>query len=221
MYFQNKLISVLFFACLAIQLTAQTKLNFNMKVGSFFGETDVENRSGHFKINEESHKSTNGSISLAFSLPIKGKFRLGAEIGHNFYETLLDANASPVHNYLGYYQINQAYFAFVPEFRILDFLYIQAGTGFFKDYNSNYTSGIGIRTEPFETFDLTGMSQGRVNSYGYFLGVGLCPNITKEFAMLLDVRWLNCPAATDSPEQVGIGFAGTIVNLGFAYKPKS
>lgn len=208
-------------------LIAQTTLNLSMKAGYLTGKESVKYDNKNFVDNGGVQQSGSGSISMAFSLPVKNNFRLGAEIGINSFETSFDYdfNFSPTYasRYLGHYRINQAYFAIVPEYRILKSLFVNAGAGYYADFNSSFANGSRFSPTPLgvDIEDISGWDYKRYNALGYFFGAGFCPNITKELALLAELRYTASPASTDSPDQIGIGYHAVIFNVGLMFKPKS
>jgi opacity protein-like surface antigen len=202
-------------------LLAQSDFNLTMKAGALRGNEAVKYNNNSFTDNGSSNQD-GGCLSIAFSVPVKKSFRIGTEIGVNNFNTFMDYDFrfTPDINtsYLGYYRINQAYLALVPEYRITKFLYINAGVGYYADLTSQFTSGIRINSG--QTEDLTGWDYKRHNAVGYFVGAGLCPNITKELALLGEVRYTGCPVSTDSPDQIGISYNAFSFSIGLMYKPK-
>lgn len=220
---KNKLSTLSFLVFLATALNAQSGLNMFMKTGFLIGKMDVANPENLYTQKKETRDENTGSLSLGFSLPIKNNFRFGTEIGYNTFGTFLeltDASSSiGVTTSSGHYRFNQLYFAFVPEYRILKSLYINAGTGFVSDFSESYTSGYRISpNNPIE--NIQGYSYGRANHFHYFAGVGFCPNITNELALLAEVRYVGNPANAGSPEATSFGFNAFNLNFGIMYKPK-
>lgn len=205
-------------------LFAQSSLNLGIKTGFLKGKQEVKYDNKNFTDNGTRQESGSGSMSIAFSLPLKHNFRLGAEIGMNTFETFFNYNFNftPTYttNYLGHYRINQGFVAIVPEYRIFKSLYVNAGAGYYADINSNFSNGIRISQDGGGIEDITGWDLKRFNSLGYFFGVGFCPNITKELAFLAEIRYTASPVSTDSPDQIGVGYHAVNFNVGLMYKPK-
>lgn len=224
MYPFHKALPVFFFLLVGM-LNAQS-LNFSMTGGMLLGNEKIQYKNGTVKKNSSAQQNGSGSVALAFSLPLKKSLRLGAEVGWNTFETSLDYDIqflpTSTVKYDGRYQINQVYFAVVPEYRLLKFLFVNAGIGYFPDVNSRFTSG-----ERFLPGDLgntieniTGTNFKRENAIGYFAGLGICPNITKNLAFTANIRYTSSPVSTDSPDQIGLGFNSVNFNVGLMYKPK-
>jgi hypothetical protein len=220
----QKNIFLLAMICLFTNLaSAQSVLNFCMKGGILAGGIAIS-KSVKAVTNEKSfNEPGSGSVAAAFSLPIVKKFRLGAEIGINtvssFFDKTITTSFSGALNYQGYYKINQAFMAIAPEYRIKPWLYVNAGGGFYNDFNSSFTSGR-ITTTGSTNIDLTGQQYRREFSFGSFVGVGFCPNITKEMALLAEVKYLSCSPSGLSDENLAFGLNVVNINIGIMYKPK-
>lgn len=215
----------LIFTALFLTTASFAQLNFSMKAGTCYARHDINFGGGGLRKDDDSQRS-GGSMAMAFSVPVKGKFRLGAEIGLNnigtFFDFTVPFTPTSESTYFGHYRTNQAYFAVAPEFRPIKSLYINAGAGFYNEIISQFTSG--ERTTPtdlgLEIEDITGWEIGRGESVGYFVGVGFCPNLTKELAFLLELRYTSSPAGS-SNDQIYIGYNAIGFNVGLMYKPKS
>lgn len=220
----NKRISLLFIALL-FTTASFAQLNLSMKAGSLYANRDINYANGGLRKNDISQRS-GSSMAMAFSVPVKGKFRLGAEIGlnniSNFFDFTVPFTPTFVSTYRGYYRINQAYFAIVPEFRPIKSLYINAGAGFYHEIIRQFTSG--YRSTPndlgVDTEDITGWELGQGQNTGYFIGAGFCPNLTKELALLLELRYTGSPAGVAN-DQIYVGYNAIGFNIGLMYKPKS
>ncbi len=211
-----------FFGLIAIQAAAQSPLNISMKFGLLYGKEDIESKniSAHDRDSYADQPNTN--ISLAFSLPVKSKFRLGAEFGLISFKSFVIYDftypSGVIENVNGRYRINQAYLALTPEYRPLGWVFLNAGAGLYSDFNSNFTAG--TRTFGTDVGNITGLEYKRHNSFGYFVGAGICPNITKELAVLGEVRYTGSPASIGSPDQIGIGYGALNFNIGLMFKPR-
>jgi opacity protein-like surface antigen len=217
----NHLIAVFVIYSMAIcSLTAQSNLNFSMKGGPLLAT--MKFAAGQTKIGgEEPFVQPGGStMAMAFNVPVYKKFRIGSEIGFNtvensFYKKIYGKDYNAV------YKINQAYLALVPELRILKWLYANAGVGFYSDFNSSIVRGfiLDVSQSPAIT-NVTGETFKRDNSLGYFFGVGVCPNITKDLAVLAEVRFVGSPTGATSNERVNVGYTGGSFSIGLMYKPR-
>ena len=207
-------------------LLAQSDFNLTMKGGLLLGDEKVAYNNNSFNRNTSSLRKS-GSLSVAFSVPLKKSFRLGAEIGVNNFQTLLDYefNFSPTFKstYIGDYRINQAYFAVVPEYRLAEYLYVNAGVGYFTELTSQFIDGsrLNLTSTSFEIEDIAGWDYKRSNTVGYFFSLGLCPNITKNLALLVEARYTNSPVKTNSSDIIGISYHAFIANFGLMFKLQS
>jgi hypothetical protein len=204
-------------------IKAQSNLNFCMKGGIFAGGISIS-KSVNAVTNEKSfNEPGSGSVAAAFSLPIVKKFRLGAEMGINtvdsYFDKTVTTNFSGTLKYQGHYKINQAFIAIAPEYRIKPWLYVNAGGGFYNDFNSSFTSGR-LSSNSGTDIDLTGQQYRREYSFGSFVGVGFCPNITNEMALLAEIKYLSCSPSGLSDENLAFGLNVVNINIGIMYKPK-
>ncbi len=204
---------------------AQSSLNLTMKAGTLYARHDINYANGGLRKNDVSQRS-GGNIAMAFSLPVKGKFRLGAEIGLTNISSFLDFTVpftpTALSTYRGHYRSNQAFFAVAPEYRPIKSLYINAGAGFYNELISQFSSGerstpndLGVDIE-----DITGWELSRGQNVGYFVGLGFCPNLTKDLAFLLELRYTSTPAGS-SNDHIYLGYNALGFNVGLMYKPKS
>ena len=225
MVFSNKIFTVSLLLVTAFSATrAQNDLNLSLKGGPLNGALTFASKNITFSDNEGSNRQGNGSVAMAFSLPIGGpKFRMGAEVGLNTYTQLadLDLTFSPqtTLKYQGDYVINQAYFAAVPEFRPINWAFVQAGLAYAPDFDSQFTSGIRYSSS-VSSESIAGFTYKRFNSFAYFVGVGVCPRLSGSLAFLAEARFSSSPASTDSPDQIAIGYRALGFNIGLMYRPK-
>jgi hypothetical protein len=105
----------LFFFCFfltASVLSAQGKLNLSMKAGPLFGEVLFQSKNTEIKKVDGSAQDGNGTVAVAFSVPIAKKFWLGAEVGINKLEELVKVDfvfdPQNIRSHFGRYRINQA-----------------------------------------------------------------------------------------------------------------
>jgi hypothetical protein len=205
-------------------LTAQSDLNISMKGGILSGDLTFGSKNITFSDNGGTNRQGNGSVAMAFSQPIRSKFRLGAEVGLNTYTQLADVDINfgtqATFRYLGDYTINQAYFAVVPEFRPLHWLFVNAGLAYSPDLNSNFTSGFRSGGSIVSSEDISGLDFRRFAPFAYFAGAGICPRLTKSLAVLAELRFTSSPASTDSPDQIAFGYRAFGFNLGLMYRPQ-
>jgi hypothetical protein len=220
----NHIIALFVIYSMAIcPITAQSNLNFSMKGGFFAGEMSLNPSLEVVHNGRQSFEIGSGSVSMAFSLPIVKKFRLGAEVGLNhlnefFDKTITFSTGSSV-AYLGYYRINQAFAVLVPEYRILPWFFVNAGGGYYTDFNSSFTNGSTF-TSGGSRNDITGQTAKREKSVGGFIGVGACPNVTKDLAILAELRLVGSPNGSDSPDRLNVGYSGVNISIGLMYKPR-
>jgi hypothetical protein len=211
------------FSMAICSITAQSNLNFCIKGGTFAGKMSINSSLKVVDNGRAAFDTGTGSIAMAFSSPISKKFRLGAEMGMNtlteFFDKKITFSDNTTSSYLGYYRINQSFVALVPEYRIFNWLYANAGAGLYFDNFSSFTNGY-LRTSGGTSVDLTGQSAKRERSLGAFIGVGACPNITKELALLAEVKYLSCSPSSDSGGNLGVGFNVININIGLMYKPR-
>lgn len=211
-------------ACLFLnfQTFAQTTLNLALKAGLLRGEEIIKSKNISSYDRGTYEDNANSNLSLALSLPITAKFRLGAEFGLLSFRTFLDYNLTYTNNaterFQGRYKINQAFVAFVPEYRFTHWLYFNSGAGLYSDFNSHFTSG--DRTLDGNSSSLIGLEYKRKNVFGYFFSAGICPNITKEIAVLGEVRFTGSPVGNQIIDNIGIGYYAFNFNIGLMYKPK-
>lgn len=215
---------ILLFVCCSLmlgQIQAQDKVNFCLKAGILTGGLSVKSPN-LIQSKNLTRSSSNGSIAIALNAPIYKSIRIGAEVGISSFEQLNEASfdfgESSNTSYYGHYQITQAYFAVVPEFRIKKWAFINLGAGYYNDFNSNYTNGTGIRPDNSQ-IDLEGLSFKRATSFGFFFGAGICPNITSKLALLLEARFVGSPAKAGPEYHVDMGYRALGINLGLVYKP--
>jgi len=215
MKFQSKFLLPLF-CSLAINSFAQTSMNLSLKAGLLRGREIVKSKDidthdiGSYK------GDANSNFSIASSFPLKRNFRLGAEIGLIYFKSFIDYRFTyadnSIEDYNGRYQINQAFLTIIPEYRIIDWWYINAGAGLYWDYNSYFKSG--TRTGGSS---IAGLKFKRNIPFGAFIGTGFCPNLTKELGLLAEVRYTVSPASISAPERVGIGYGAVNFNVGLMF----
>jgi hypothetical protein len=201
---------------------AQSGFNFGMKASTLLGAIRIQYQNGTVTKNEDGRQS-GGTVNMAFSVPLKGKFRLGGELGINSFTNYLDynirLNSTLGVDYLGTYRINQAYFAIVPEFRPTRWAYINAGGGYYGDFNSHFIDGT-RQLDGSSREDLTGFELERGQMAGFFVGIGIMPNMTKQLALQLDIRYTSCPPINSNPDRIGTGYNAIGFGLGLVYKPQ-
>jgi opacity protein-like surface antigen len=207
---------------LSLQTFAQNQLNFSMKAGALSGKPKLTSKEDKY---DPAKKTRDGgsSFSMAFSLPIKNKFRIGAELGFNNFNPDIDGNIlyeGQFSNYFkGSYSINQTYLVIVPEYRIKDVLFVNAGLGFVKDITSAFTSGYRLNSGNTED-DIRGWEFKRDEAIGYFVGLGICPNLTDNLALLGEIRFAGSPANLSNDFAIQMGYTALNINIGLMYKPK-
>jgi hypothetical protein len=199
-----------------LKLNAQSNYNLTLRCGLIQGHALVESRYVGISQVESSDDDPNANFSVAFSLPVKGRFRLGAETGIIQYRSFISQNYN--HQIVegaklyGNYRISQYFFAVVPEYRFKDWFYVQGGLGLFLDYNSYFQYGT-ISTE-MEEIDISGDEHKRATPAGYFLGLGICPKITQNMSFLAEARHIGCPPSIKSGEELSVGYSGFNYNIG-------
>ncbi len=209
------------FCFLAINGFSQNQLNLSMKAGALSGKPKITSKEDRY---DPAKKTRDGgsSFSMAFSLPIKNKFRIGAELGFNNFNPDIDGNIVyegqfPTY-FRGSYSINQTYLAIVPEYRIKDVLFVNAGLGFVKDISSAFRSG--YRASSGIEVDIRGWEFKRDEAIGYFVGFGICPNLTDNLAWLAEIRFMGSPADLSKDFAIQMGYNALNINIGLMYKPK-
>jgi len=200
----------------AFKAFSQSPLNLSMKIGLLYGKEIVQSKNISTHDRASYSDEPNSNISIAFSLPLKSKLRLGAELGHHSFDTFIDyefnyqTNSTAV--YKGLYKIDQVYIAIVPEYRIFNWAYLNAGAGFYSDYNSYFSDG--TRSSGTDITNITGLKYKRQYPFGFFAGAGICPKITKEMAVLAEVRYTRSPASIENADRIGIGYGLLTLMLG-------
>lgn len=211
------------FLSLSISIFAQTKINAGFRIGLLYGGLDIDSKSVNISEIHSGDEVPNPNISASVSLPVLPHFRMGAEVGLLTYKNscryVFDATSNGVEVVDGIYRINQVFAAVVPEFRIFDWIYVNVGAGLYSDYNSHFTSGISLTSQ--NQTSIIGRSYKRTNSIGFLGSIGVCPNITDEFALLAEARFTASPASIKSTDRISIGYWAKNFNIGVLYKPKS
>lgn len=213
---------ILIFTCLGFQsLSSQSSLNVGLKTGLQMGYLDVESQD-IFARNVESYRRTpNYYFAVSPSWLVKPKFRLGAELAnttfyHYFIYDLTGQDGIAL-RYNGRYRISQFNLSIVPEYRPVDWGYLNAGLGLSIDYRSHFTDGTrGNAQVPAE--NITGTEFKRSLPMSAFIGIGLCPNITDELAVLAEMRFNASPGAINSANDIGVGYYALNINIGLMYK---
>jgi len=218
---KKHLCSLAILCLFTLQAFSQNQLNFSMKAGALSGKPNINSKEDSY---HSAKKTRDGgsSFSMAFSLPIKNKFRLGAELGINTFNPTIDGTiiygGESSTYFSGRYSINQAYLAIVPEYRINNMLFVNAGLGFVNDINSAFKSGYRVSAGGNE--DISGWEFDRAEAVGYFVGLGLCPNITDNLSFLVEVRFMGSPADISKDFKLEMGYNALNINIGLMYKPK-
>ena len=208
---------------LSFKVSSQTKLNIGLKVGLLrFSNEIVQTKEIGSYDSYSSEDQPNYNFAGSFSLPVNNKFRLGAELGVISYGTFLDYYFTYPDNtrerFNGRYQIDQLFLAFTPEYRFTNWWYVNGGAGLYYDYNSAFTDG--TRSIGSNEVNITNLEYKRSIPFGFFAGTGICPNITKELALMGEVRYTRSPASIKSPTDVGIGYGAFNFNVGLMFKPR-
>ncbi len=205
-------------------ISAQNPLEISMKTGFVWGKLDIASKNITFT-DKGSHSGTgNGALALSVSMPLKKNFRIGTEIGFTKFRELVSSefnfSEQTTATYQGWYNINQAYFALIPEYRIKPWVYVNVGIGYFPAIKSQFETGYrsiyngtGIGSE-----DITGWELYNHNSVGYLAGIGFCPKIRDGLSLLLECRYLNVPSQTRSPDQISASWGGVVLNGGLQYR---
>lgn len=205
-------------------VSAQNALEISMKSGFLIGNLDLASKNIPYT-DKGSHSGTgNGALAFSLSVPLKNNFRIGTEIGftkfREFVHNEFAFSAQTLATYQGWYNINQAYMAVIPEYRIKPWLYINIGMGYFPAMKSQFengtrsiANGTGVDSE-----DITGWELYNHNSAGYLAGIGFCPKIRTGLGLLLECRYMAAPAQTSSPDQIGAGWSGIVINGGLQYR---
>jgi hypothetical protein len=214
---------IILLSFMTCSLHGQTNLNASLKAGLLHGYLHMQSKDVSTYDISSYEDEPNFNFSMGASIQMKDKFRLGAEFGLTSYRHFFIYNFNRkdgvTERYDGLYRIQQASLSIVPEYRLLKWFYLNAGTGLYWDYNSYFTSGTrNINTGMPEI--INGYSLKRAYPIGYFVGMGICPNISKELAVLGEVRFTGSPATINSPEDVGIGYQAFNFNIGLMYKPR-
>lgn len=185
------------------------------------GNLDIESKNWGIREQDSERSSPNFQYAAFASWPLKPKFRLGAELGmanfkHNM-ETQITDEQNTVYNYLGVYQIQQIYAAIVPEYRPIDWFFLNGGAGIFVDTKSRFDASAKRFNGPL-TEDITNQSYKRSNPFGLFVGAGFCKNFSKNLAVLLEARLTASPASVKDKNTLGISYNAMNFNLGLMYK---
>jgi opacity protein-like surface antigen len=208
------------FLLLGIGLMAQSRFNLSVKAGLISGEDIVQSRTGNLSIPGNLNEKRDLFLAMAFSLPVKGNFRLGAEAGYIAYNTHLGVNSKfeneGLYQYAGNYQINQVFLSLVPECRLQDWFYVNSGFGLYFDTKNEFVDG--TLTAGSEVSALAGKKFKRTTPLGMFMGAGICPKIGKKIALQLEARYLMCPANIKTGEEITMGYKGPNFNAGLMYK---
>jgi hypothetical protein len=221
-FFKFNQIIPLFAICLMTinEITAQNNLHFSMKGGPLVATMKFAVGQKEIGGDEPTFKPGATTMAMAFNLPLYKRFRIGSEIGFNSLENSFSKEIYGS-NYIGRYKINQVYFAIVPELTIYKWIYANAGIGFYADFDSEVKNGLAFNTSQSpSTRDITGESFKRNKLFGYFFGVGICPNITKDLAVLAEIRFVGNPNGATSSDWVNVGYSGGNFNIGLMYKPR-
>lgn len=211
---------VIFFCFLAVQAFGQTSMNIGIKAGLLTGRELISSKLVETYDLGSYDDEANFNVSVPFSFPIKHNFRVTAEIGVLSFRSFLDYDFRYPTNVTelikGRYRINQAFVAVGPEYRLFNWAYVNVGAGVYHDFNSYFTSGTRNSTD-----NITGLEYKRNNPFGYYAGLGICPNITKELAVLGEVRFTSSPASIKSNDDISIGYYAFNFNIGLMYKLRS
>jgi hypothetical protein len=106
--------------------------------------------------------------------------------------------------------------AIVPEYRPLKFISIKPGFAYAPDFTSQFTDG-SYYTNSLDRQDLAAVNYDRFGSIMGFVGIGLCPNLTKSLALAIDLKYVISPAITDSPDQIAAGYRAFGISAGLMY----
>lgn len=134
---------------------------------------------------------------LQVNTPLCARLTLNTEIGLSSTTSYLDYTIVPKGqqqqvNYYADYRINQYYIAFIPRFYVVSkWLFINGGPGYFGNFNNKFINGTAISEYPnFSRVDLEGTGQHYTekNFWGYFAGIGICPAMSRNIGLLIEVR---------------------------------
>jgi hypothetical protein len=205
--------------------SAQNGLNLAIKTGSMGSFEKIAFNGSQLDIKRGQESS--GAMAISMSLPVKGKFRLGAEFGMQSLGLSMDYKQVLFGNrvtwYRGSYRVVNLYTALIPEYRPVEWFYIQAGMGYFPEIYSQYTNGLSFETIDGVSVstDLVGLELYRYNTAGYLAGFGLCPRVNKSLCLQLEVRYMSLPAGKSGEQRTTLGYNSLRLTVGLLYNPKS
>lgn len=155
------------------------------------------------------------------SWPLYKKFRIGVELGQNTFKyffnyDILNENGQ-TSRYNGLYRIKQYHLVAVPEFRLNEWIFLNAGLGIYLDAQSQFRYGSRSVGE-VSVENLAGTSFKRGWPVGGFVGAGICPNITDELSLFAEVRLTGCPVSVKSGSQIAASYTSKSYNLGLLFK---
>lgn len=198
-------------------LFAQTT-EIAMKGGQIFGKAAFIGKDISL-LSEENGAPSGVTAALHVSAHLIKGLRLGTEFGLNSFDNIVDQEFIPSSGgsklqYLGRHNINQFYLTVVPEYRFPKgrFLFINAGAGIFKDYTASF-DGMFFNTSGIES--VFGNFFDRRLNRGFFVGAGLCPQLSKNFGFLLEMRYTDLPAVQDG--YLRLRYKLLTVNVGLSY----
>ena len=187
---------------------------FNFSPGTYYEYFYTEDENS-----DEDSDEPNYQFALSCTKHLTKEFCIGAETGLNsfahFFIYQVPDPLGNLENYNGRYEINQAYLAFVPEYRPFPWLYLNGGLGVFADVRSRFTQGYarsGQQERP-----LRGTEFRRGNPLGGFLGFGLNPRIYRNMSLVLEGRMVACPATRKLEYITAIGYGAGQINLGLHF----
>lgn len=216
MFIMKNIHFVLLVSLFAFDANAQYNLSF--KTGLAWGYIDVVADARAVDLNSY-RDEPNYQFTLSCTKHLTKEFCIGAETGLNsfahFFIYQVPDPVGNLENYNGRYEINQAYLAFVPEYRPFPWLYLNGGLGIFADVRSRFTQGYaqsGQQERP-----LRGTEFRRGNPLGGFLGVGLNPRVYRNMSLVLEGRLVACPATRKLEYITAIGYGAGQINLGLHF----
>ena len=202
-------------------------LELSLKGGGIFAPANFKAQNIRFS---ETQTDAAEGIGATFQvkMALKNSFWWGIEGGISQYKnttraTLTFSNFSnKTITEVGDYHVEQFNFSALAEYRFgpKDLLFTNVGAGIYKDYVSEYSSGTRYDysdpTVPAAT-SIEGFSYGRDNIFGFFLGAGLRPMLTKKIGIIADLRYTYLPRSTSGPDNILLSFNPISAQLGITY----
>lgn len=168
---------------------------------------------------------TGTGLGLNVNYQIKGPLRVGVEGGlnHSTNDVFLTEKFNGtcatrmIH---GSYTIDQYYFSVIPEWRFFkqQWLFVNAGVGYYKDRKSGFTDGTSSFFDCVNTKseDITSLNRdlARTNNTGFLFGAGVCPTIRQRLILLGEVRYSIMSTSNISSSKTTYGYNYLSFNVG-------